>query len=391
MSEWARAQHVVAAIREVYGVASGPIPLHAPIFNGRENEYVSETIASTFVSSVGSFVNRFEQMLCELTGVAHAVATVNGTTALQMSLLLAGVKSGDLVVTQALSFVATANASAHAGASIAFVDVDRTTLGMSPSALRSFLENQCHSSRQGCMHKETGRRVGACVPMHTFGHPCDVTTISEICTEFGVPLIEDAAESLGSSFHGKACGTIASIAALSFNGNKIVTTGGGGAILTSDADLAKRAKHLTTTAKIPHRWRFFHDEVGYNFRMPNLNAALGCAQLEQLAGFVSFKRDLAKRYKERFDEVGFQSIVEPAHSKSNYWLCGILCAGEAERDAVLTLTNNDGVMTRPIWEPMHKLPMYVDAPKGDLNVTDELAARIVNIPSGVLSIKANAH
>ncbi len=388
MSENDLARGVRDVIRDVYGVATGPIPLHAPVFEGNEKAYVLDTIDSTFVSSVGSYVGQFERALCEITSAAHAVATVNGTTALQMSLVLAGVCAGDLVITQSLSFVATANAVAHIGAAVAFVDVDPTTLSLSPRALRAFLEIECVTRAGETRHRASDRRVAACMPMHTFGHPCDLGGLLAVCEEWDIPLVEDAAEALGSYYHGRHCGGVGRLGALSFNGNKIVTTGGGGAILTNDQDIARRAKHLTTTAKIPDRWRYIHDEVGYNFRMPNINAALGCAQLERLDAFVAFKRDLADSYRRRFLEMDVQFASEPDGTRSNYWLCAILLSGEKERDAVLQATNDDGVMTRPVWDPLHTLPMYRGAPRGLLSVTAEIATRLVNIPSGFRAAQA---
>lgn len=374
---------VVTAIRDVYGVKDGAIPLHAPVFGGNESKYVQSTIDSTFVSSVGQFVNDFERKLAEITGARFAIATVNGTTALQIAMVLAGVKPGDMIITQSLSFVATPNAASHAGATTAFVDIDRETLGLCPKALAAFLESECRRDASGITtHIATGKRVAAIVPMHTFGHPCNMIGILDVAQAWGIPVIEDAAESLGSRYQGRGCGTFGLLGTLSFNGNKIVTTGGGGAILTNDEALAKRGKHLTTTAKLPDRWRFMHDEVGYNFRLPNINAALGVAQLERLDAFIAYKRDLAARYRDRFKAMGIEFVSEPANSQSIYWLCAILARDVAERDAILTATNDAGVMTRPVWEPLHTLPMYAASPCGPLPVTKDIAARLVNIPSG---------
>ncbi|HQS47106.1 MAG: aminotransferase DegT [Rhizobiales bacterium 24-66-13] len=382
MSDLALSTEILTAIREVYGVSEGVVPLHVPVFDGNEKTYVIDTIDSTFVSSVGAYVGRLEEMMCKITGARHAIATVNGTTALQMAMILAGVKPGDMVVTQSLSFVATANAAAHAGAVTAFVDIDAATLGLCPKALRSFLETQAVQSDGGTHHRDSGRRIGAVVPMHTFGNPCDLDGLLTVCEEWNIPLIEDAAESLGSLYRGRPCGTFGLMGTVSFNGNKIVTTGGGGVILTNDSAIAKRAKHLTTTAKLPHAWRFTHDEIGYNFRMPNLNAALGCAQLEQLDRFVAFKRDLAARYHARFSDMGIEFVVEPPGTQSNYWLCAILLSDTTQRNAVLETTNAAGVMTRPVWDPVHQLEMYRHAPHGPMPVTSDIAARLVNIPSG---------
>lgn len=379
-----RAATIVQVVREAYRRPEGFLPLHAPIFKGNESAYVQSTIESTFVSSVGEYVAQFETMLQDLTGAAHVIATTNGTTALHMSLLLAGVERDDLVVTQALSFVATANAIAHAGAVPAFVDVDSDSLGMSPSALGAFLIEECERSSKGCIHRATGRRIAACVPMHSFGLPARIEEIVALCDSWGIPVIEDAAEALGSRSGAAHCGTFGLLGTLSFNGNKICTTGGGGAIMTNDSALAKRAKHLTTTAKVPHRWRFEHDAVGFNFRLPNLNAALGCAQLEQLDAFVAFKRNLAHHYQGAFRDAGISVIAERPGTFSNYWLSAILLKDRSERDACLEFTNEAGVMTRPIWEPLHTLPMFCSAPRGALDVTQEIADRLINIPSGVL-------
>jgi aminotransferase in exopolysaccharide biosynthesis len=358
------------------------------VFAGNERAYVQSTIESTFVSSVGAYVNQFERMLAEFTGAKHVIATTNGTTALHMSLLLAGVRPGDLVITQSLSFVATANAIAHASAVPAFVDVELDTLGMSPDALQAFLERECERTDSGTRHLASGQRVSACVPMHSFGFPCRIDEIAEICARWGLALVEDAAEALGSWRGARHCGTTGQLGTLSFNGNKICTTGGGGAIMTNDADIAKRARHLTTTAKVPHRWRFEHDEVGYNFRLPNLNAALGCAQLEQLGDFLAFKRALAQRYGAAFGAAGIPFLTEPENTRANYWLCAILLSDEKERDACLEVTNDAGVMTRPVWEPLHTLPMFERNPRGPLGVTEHIAARLVNIPSGVRAEKS---
>ncbi|WP_118182354.1 LegC family aminotransferase [Paraburkholderia phosphatilytica] len=382
-----RAHDIIRIVRDAYGGADGPLPLHAPIFAGNELAYVQATIESTFVSSVGAYVDQFERMLVEITGAAHVIATTNGTTALQMALLLAGVEPGDLVITQSLSFVATANAIAHASATPAFVDVEMTTLGMSPDALRDFFECDCERVAGGVRHRASGRRVAACVPMHAFGFPCRIDEIARLCAQWRVALVEDAAEALGSWRGARHCGTAGLLGTLSFNGNKVCTTGGGGAILTHDALIAKRAKHLTTTAKIPHRWRFEHNAIGYNFRLPNLNAALGCAQLEQLDAFLAFKRALAQRYCSAFDSAGIRFLVEPPDTRANYWLCALLLDDEAERDACLDITNDAGVMTRPVWEPLHSLPMFAQSPCGPLTVTHDVSRRLINIPSGVRAME----
>ncbi|QCP53489.1 LegC family aminotransferase [Trinickia violacea] len=377
-----RAHDILRIVRHVYG-GNGPLPLHAPVFAGNERAYVESTIESTFVSSVGEYVDQFERMLVALTGAQHVIATTNGTTALHMALLLADVEPGDLVITQSLSFVATANAIAHASAVPAFVDVDLATLGMSPDALRAFLERECERTNGSVRHRASGRRVAACVPMHSFGFPCRIDEIAEVCEAWRIALVEDAAEALGSWRGTRHCGTTGRLGTLSFNGNKVCTTGGGGAIMTNDPAIAKRAKHLTTTAKVPHRWRFEHDAIGYNFRLPNLNAALGCAQLEQLDDFLRFKRALAQRYRAAFTASDIPFVAEPEGTRANYWLCAILLRNEAERDACLEVTNNAGVMTRPAWEPLHTLPMFAQSPRGPLDVTAHVSARLVNIPSGV--------
>lgn len=373
---------ITRIIRDVYG-SDQFLPLHAPVFHGNERDYVLSTIESTFVSSVGAYVDQFEAMLRDLTGSRAAIALSNGTSALFMALLLAGVESGNLVLTQSLTFVATANAIRHAGADPAFLDIDRSTLGLSPDALHEFLESECERVMMGCRHRASGRRVAACVPMHTFGFPCRIQEIVDICESWGIVVVEDAAEALGSSRGGRHCGTFGLMGTLSFNGNKICTTGGGGAILTNDETLGKKAKHLSTTAKIPHPWRFEHDMVGFNLRLPNLNAALGCGQLEQLRDFVLFKRDLAARYQKAFSSACIDFVVEPPDTRANYWLSAILTDSREERDACLDATNQAGVMTRPVWEPMHTLPMYLGCMTDSLTVTSDIADRLINIPSGV--------
>ncbi|MBF8669051.1 LegC family aminotransferase [Pseudomonas putida] len=360
------------------------IPLHAPIFSGHEREYVVETIESTFVSSVGSFVDRFERDMAAYTGSQKAVATVNGTAALHASLVLAGVKSGELVLTQALTFVATCNAIAYCGASPVFIDVDRSTLGLSPTALEEWLVVHAYIDADGvCRTKQDDRVVRACLPMHTFGHPVDLNSLVTVCSNWGLVLVEDAAESLGSFYKGQHTGTFGALGVLSFNGNKIITTGGGGMILAGE-ELGVRAKHITTTAKKPHPYEYVHDEVGYNYRLPNLNAALGCAQLEQLEGFVASKRELASRYADFFRESELHFFEEPAECRSNYWLNAVICEGREQRDALLKATNDCGVMTRPIWKLMSHLPVYASCMRGDLANSEWLEERVVNLPSSVL-------
>jgi len=359
------------------------IALHEPVFKGNEKAYVAETIDSTFVSSVGAFVTRFESMLCAATGAKYAVATVNGTSALHAALLLAGVKNGDLVITQSLTFVATANAIAYCGAEPLFIDIDEDNLGLSSSALLSFLEKDTVTKDGKCFHKDSGRKISACVPMHTFGHTCRIDEIVKICSEYFIPVIEDAAESLGSFYKEKSAGTFGSMGVLSFNGNKIVTCGGGGAIITDDENIAVLAKHMTTTAKKPHKYEFFHDMTGFNYRMPNLNAALGCAQLEKLSDFILNKRQLAEIYMDFFKDSEFSFIREPENSKSNYWLCSALLPDKKVRNDFLDLAHESGVMVRLVWEPMHTLPMYEKCPRGSLSITENIAARLINLPSGV--------
>lgn len=360
------------------------IPLHAPVFRGRERELVLETIDSTFVSSVGAYVDRFEKNMAAFTTSPRAVAVMNGTAALHIALKLADVVPGDLVVTQSLTFVATCNAIAYCSAEPLFVDVDRHTLGLSPTALDAWLSEHALIDDHGdCRTRIGHRRIRACLPMHTFGHPVELDALIAVCERWHLILIEDAAESLGSYYKGRHTGNFGKIGVLSFNGNKIMTTGGGGMLLT-DEDIGKRAKHLTTTAKIPHPYEFVHDEIGYNYRLPNLNAALGCAQLEQLPAFLASKRALAARYIEFFKDSDLQPIVEPKDCSSNYWLNGVICQDAAQRDALLKSTNDAGVMTRPIWALMTSLPIYANAIRGPLDNAEWLEARVVNLPSSVL-------
>jgi len=374
---------IIDFIRETFHTPEGFIPLHEPRFTGNEKKYVLDTIDSTFVSSVGAYVNRFEDMITEITGAKHAIAVVNGTCALHMAILLAGVKPDDEVITQPLTFAATVNAIKHAYGIPHFVDVDGDTMGMSPEALERRLSTIAVRREGVCYNKETGRRIAACIPMHTFGLPLRIDEIGVICEKYNIPLIEDAAESLGSFYKGKHTGTFGLLGTLSFNGNKTVTCGGGGAIFTDDGELAKKAKHLTTTAKVPHPWAFVHDEVGYNYRMPNLNAALACAQLEQLGAFVENKRELAVAYADFFRGKGISFVKEIEGARSNYWLMTILLQDRTQRDDFLAYSNENKVMTRPAWQLMNTLPMYRDCPAGDLSMAQRLADRIVNIPSSV--------
>ncbi|WP_286177457.1 LegC family aminotransferase [Stieleria mannarensis] len=386
----------ISAIRSVIG--SGQALLHTPTFDGNELEYVSECVSTGWVSSVGSFVTRFEQMLREITGAQRVVACSNGTSALFLSLKLAGVEPGDEVLVPALTFVATANAVCHCGAVPYLVDVEADTLGIDCAKLRSELASSTRVVGGHTYNRKSGRRVSAIVPMHCFGHPCAVDEIVSLAEEFNLQVVEDAAESLGSTREGRHTGTFGRVSIISFNGNKIVTTGGGGAILTNDAELGDRAKHLTTTAKLPHAWKFFHDEVGYNLRMPNLNAALGCGQLEQLDRFIAVKRNLARRYIDAMRDVaGVSVFTEPRGCKSNYWLNAILIDENDLnlRDAMLKETNEQSIMTRPAWELMHQLPMFQSCPRIDLSQAESLQSRLVNLPSGVSvaerSLKPRAH
>lgn len=359
------------------------IALHEPVFIGNEREYVMDAIDSTFVSSVGAYVNRFEEMMTEITGAKYAIAIVNGTNALHMALILAGVDQKDEVLSQALTFIATANAVSYIGAKLVFVDVDKDTMGMSPAALKQFLEVNAEKRSDGFSYnKNTGKKISACIPMHTFGLPCRIDEIAEICEEWNICLVEDSAESLGSYYKNKHTGVFGKMGVFSFNGNKTVTCGGGGAIVTNDEAIAKRAKHLTTQAKVPHKWEFVHDEIGYNYRMPNLNAALACAQLEQLKLFIENKRVLAERYIALTKSLDMTFVQESQDAKANYWLGALVLENLEERNAFLDYTNSNGVMTRPIWELMNRLPMFKDCQTDDLENSKWLADRIVNIPSG---------
>lgn len=375
-------QAIVRAIADVVGNAA--VALHEPRFRGNEWLYLKECLDSTFVSSVGKFVDRFEADLAAFTGAKRAVAVVNGSAALHVALRLAGVESGDEVLVPALTFIATANAVAYCQATPHFVDSEERSLGMDAVALREHLRASTEMRGGLCINRHTGRVIRAMVPMHTFGHPVDIEALLEVAHDFGLQLIEDAAESLGSTVGGRHTGTFGLLGTLSFNGNKTITTGGGGAILTNDAALGARAKHLTTTAKLAHRWRFDHDELGYNYRLPNLNAALGCAQLEQLPQFLAEKRRLFEAYRDRFAGVeGVQLLAEPAGCRSNYWLQALLLDESlaGQRDAVLTATNEAGQMTRPVWTLMNRLAPYAQAPSAALPVAESLERRLVNIPS----------
>ncbi len=372
---------VVAALARV---TTPPVALHEPEFAGNEWRYVKDCLDTGWVSYKGAYVERFERDLAAFVGAKAAIAVVNGTAALHVCLILAGVQPGDEVILPSLTFVATANAVTFAGAITHFVDVETATLGMDPVRLDAYLGDILERRGDDAVNRLTGRRIGAVMPMHTFGHPVDLDLILEVCRRHGIPLVEDAAESLGSYYKGRHTGNHGLVSGLSFNGNKIATTGGGGAIVTNDATIAERARHITTTAKLPHRWEFFHDEVGFNYRLPNLNAALGCAQLEELGGFLADKRRLADRYAEAFADVpGLEVVREPEFGRSNYWLNAILLDPEQAglRDPILQATNDAGFMTRPVWRLIHRLPMYADAPRMDLPVSESIEARLINIPS----------
>ena len=360
------------------------IPLHEPRFIGNEKKYLNECIDSTFVSSVGKYVDRFEKEFASFVGAKYAIATVNGTAALHISLILANVKRDDEVITQPLTFIATCNAISYIGAKPVFVDVDLDTMGLSPESLKSFLEANCEIINNQCINNTTNKIIKACVPMHTFGHPCKIEEIKEICDKWHITLVEDAAESLGSFYKDKHTGTFGKVGAFSFNGNKIITSGGGGVIVTDDEQIAKRAKHITTTAKIPHPYEYVHDEIAYNYRLPNINAALLVAQMENLDRFLESKRELALSYEEFFKTSNIDFIKEPKDSKSNYWLQAILLNDLKQRDEFLEFTNKNGVMTRPIWRLMNELEMFKACQCANLINAKYLEQRVVNIPSSVI-------
>lgn len=373
----------VEYIKDLYG-GDDFIPLAVPVFIGNEKKYLNECIDSTFVSSVGKFVDRFEEDTAKYTGCKRAVVCVSGTNALHMSLMLAGVERDDEVLTQALTFIATCNALSYIGAHPVFIDVDKDTMGLSPTAVREWLVKNSEQKNGECYNKRTGRRVKACVPMHTFGHPVHLDELVEVLKEYNIELVEDAAESIGSLYKGKHTGTFGKVGALSFNGNKTITTGGGGMMLFNDEELGAFAKHITTQAKIPHRWEFRHDHIGYNYRMPNINAALGCAQLEHIEEYVASKRETAKAYEEFFKNVdGIDFFTEPENTRSNYWLNVVILKDKDAQQEFLQFTNDNGVMTRPIWELMNRLPMFGTCENDGLENTVWFADRVVNIPSSV--------
>ena len=373
-------------IKQLYGKEF--VPLHEPTFNEKEVEYVTDCIETGWVSSVGAYVTRFEEDLAKFVGVKRAVAVVNGTASLHIALKAVGVEAQDEVLMPSLTFIATANAVSYLQAVPHFVDVNEETLGVDPVKLEQYLV-QIGEMRGGVLfNKQTNRRIIALVPMHTFGHPCMMDELVAICEKYHIVLVEDAAESLGSYYKGKHTGTFGKVSAMSFNGNKIMTTGGGGAILTDDEELANYMKHLTTTAKVPHKWEFVHDEIGYNYRMPNINAALGCAQLEKLRIFIEQKRSLTNFYDELVATIdGVRLMKEPVHTSSNYWLQTILLDETYKRDEVLQLLNDEGIMSRPIWTPMHELGMYKGCPRMDLMVTEKLKRKVINIPSTAIEVK----
>ncbi len=371
----------VEFIRELYSTED-VIPLHQPVFIGNEKKYLNQCIDTGYVSSVGEFVTRFEMELARYCGSRFTVATSNGTSALHVALTLAGVGKEDEVITQPLTFIATINAITYCNASPVFLDIDRNTLGLSPDSVLAFLESDCTKTGNGMiMNRHSGKRIAACLPMHTFGHPVRIDKLKEICDAFGIPLVEDAAESIGSRFRQKHTGTFGILGAISFNGNKTITAGGGGAILTDDETLAIRAKHLTTQAKIQHPWAFIHDEIGYNYRMPNINAALCLAQLEQAAIFVEAKRRLADLYLNFFRDTPFEFFSEPSETRSNYWLNSILLDNKNQRDQFLEFTNSCGIKTRPAWTLINHLDMYNKCFTGDLQIAENIADRLVNLPS----------
>jgi perosamine synthetase len=381
MKQTEKFEQIIKFVREIYG--DEPIPLHRPIFEGNEKAYLHDCIDSNFVSTAGEQVCEFERQVASFTGAQNAIAVVNGTNALQVALLLAGVGEEDEVITQALTFVATCNAISYVGADPVFIDVDKDTLGMSPAFLRKFLESHAVKKEGEVFNKSSGKRIKACLPMHTFGLPCRIQEISDICGEWGIPLVEDAAESLGSFFENRQAGTFGLLGVISFNGNKIITTGGGGMILTDDDELAHRAKHLTTTAKIPHRYEFTHDEIGFNFRLPSLNAALGCAQMEQLPRILEAKAQIAAHYSSFFDDIGVEMVKPLTNCTTNNWLNAIVLGDEKERNDFLEYTNKNNVMTRPVWRLMSDLVMFQDCQHDGLSNSRWLEARVVNVPSSV--------
>lgn len=376
-------KNTIDFIKSVYGNKEFT-PLAVPVFQGNEKVYLNECIDTTFVSSVGKFVDRFEEEMAKYTGAKRAVVCVSGTNALHMSLILVGVERDDEVLTQALTFVATCNALSYIGARAVFIDVDKSTMGLSPDAMKEWLIKNAEIRNGECWNKNMGRRIKACVPMHTFGHPVRIEELAALCEEWNIELVEDAAESIGSTYMGKHTGTFGKVGVISFNGNKTITTGGGGMMLFNDEELGAFAKHITTQAKVPHRWEFRHDHIGYNYRMPNINAALGCAQLENLDKYIASKRKVAQEYIEYFKNVdGIDFFVEPENTFSNYWLSAVVMKDKESQLDFLQQTNDNGVMTRPIWELMNRLPLFENCENDGLKNTIWFADRVVNIPSSV--------
>lgn len=378
--------NIIQFIRKTFNEPQAVIHLHEPSFFGNEKTYLNECIDSTFVSSVGKFVDRFEEMVAGYTNARKAIVCVNGTNALHLALVLAGVERNDEIITQPLTFIATVNAISYCSAYPVFVDVDMDTMGLSPVKMEEWLVENTQIKDNVCFNKTTQRRIKACVPMHTFGHPAHLDELVQLCSEYHIELIEDAAESIGSFYKGKHTGTFGKVGVLSFNGNKTITTGGGGMLLFDDEKLATQAKHLSTQAKIPHRWKFIHDEIGYNYRMPNINAALGCAQMENLEIILQKKRELAQKYKQFFSNTDIEYFAEPKDCKSNFWLNSIILKDKEDQQEFLTETNNQGVMTRPVWQLMNKLPMFAKCQCGNLENANWLADRVVNLPSGIGSL-----
>jgi perosamine synthetase len=374
---------IVKFIRVLYKQPEGFIPLHEPRFVGNEKKYVNDCIDTTYVSSVGKYVDRFEEMVAQYTGAKKAVVCVSGTNALHLALLLVGVKPNDEVITQPLTFIATANAISYTNAHPVFIDVDMDTMGLSPTKMEEWLKHNVEVRDDGCYNRTTKRRIKACVPMHTFGHPVHLDELVDVCNRYKIELVEDAAESIGSYYKGKHTGTFGKVGILSFNGNKTITTGGGGMLLFNDEELAATAKHLSTQAKVPHKWEFVHDSIGYNYRMPNVNAAIGCAQMEQLSLFIEKKRKVASLYNDFFTSIDMKFAIEPKDTLSNYWLCAIILKSKDERDAFLLFANDNGVMARPIWRLMNKLTMFENCQCGDLTNSMWLEERVVNITSTV--------
>lgn len=379
-------QSLIDFIKNHYGHTEF-VPLHAPCFNELEKSYLNQCIDSTFVSSVGEFVNRFEEDLVRFTGAKHAVAVVNGTMGLYLALKVVGVQADHLVLTQSMTFVATVNAIKMHQADPLFLDVSRDTLGLDADGLKQFLVEETEIKNGQCIHKQSGRKITACVPMHTLGFPAEIQKIAELCSEYHIKLVEDAAESLGSSVQNRHTGTFGDVGVFSFNGNKVITTGGGGMLVTDNEQLAKHARHLSTTAKVPHKWLFEHDEIAYNLRMPNINAALGVAQMEKLTGFLAEKKQLATVYADTIRKFPCLQFFDETSSSidisSNYWLNAVITENKTERDRLLQLANDQEVQMRPLWTPMHQLDIYCNELSMPLPSTEWLADRLVNIPSGV--------